>query len=484
MDEPAGRLSLHAWREASYQLPPWVQHRPIFEVYAILDGLAAWQEHSGRHLHQELPPMRRRLLALLHSSFGGDASGWTIDAIEALAAFGYTYPVRIEPDTGAERHFSITMAAANASILLQPPVERCLFCCNADGQGVMLTCMAPKVATVYVSAAEVQPALHYSRRCCKCGRGYYYDKYVERMVAAPDAADAGAGDEPERIGRRHVFYPGLRRFTMAKGGHFALDTAYAHDCVISLGRNHNSCTAQADMMGLTAFRRSTEAGVSSTSPLGADVFREIIGILAVCKARQGGVPGPYFWLAEGGAPYPPVANSQSVAIEQRAGDVGHQWLGLQAALHQFNEECWTSGPGFVWSLHRCRSCVQPVDLPSGGQARLYASCLDGVTLGHKSCAARRCTNAMPSGWVRRFCDAHAQMEEICAVISCQRPCQPAPRGSRACTEHGGVDQAFQREKAKGGYMARAAQNREERAAGGADAVLLRQNPHKFKQSYT
>jgi CxC6 like cysteine cluster associated with KDZ transposases len=207
------------------------------------------------------------------------------------------------------------------------------------------------------------------------------------------------------------------------------------------------------MLELSGFRRSVEAAAAGCRPVSPEIFRQIIAILAVCKAQQGVAP-PYFWLAEGTAAYPPALEEQYTVIMQLKGDHGHDWLGLLTLLALLNAGFWYTGSGAVWLRHRCDCCLQSCNV--GGElgiVQVWAGCIDGVTLGHRCCAVEGCTVNMPSGWIARHCSVHAHLRSVCAVKSCSAVCD-ADAGEHTCTEHRAVEQAYNRQKDKGGYMAR------------------------------
>jgi CxC6 like cysteine cluster associated with KDZ transposases len=65
---------------------------------------------------------------------------------------------------------------------------------------------------------------------------------------------------------------------------------------------------------------------------------------------------------------------------------------------------------------------------------------DRITLGHVCCGVFRCTRPLIKN-SDRFCPAHGNMNNICAIIDCQ---QPARRGSKTCTlpEHQAMEQKY------------------------------------------
>jgi CxC5 like cysteine cluster associated with KDZ transposases len=239
-------------------LPLAVRNLPVAEIVLVMEGLASWGVHSRRHPCHEQTTLQTRLLDLVRVGMGGADRGWTIEAVAVVAELAVQFPLRCKPELPPERHFSQVMAQQSACIILEPPVDCCTRCERADGPGYYaLRVMPPKITTLVLSSESVVPALHFSKKCQKCGTRYTYDRMIEQVrdhTAAElqqwidddtedddsdthdVAAVAGAG-LPPRVGRQHCFYPGLREFSLSKSGRFGLSTSYAHDAAISMGRN-------------------------------------------------------------------------------------------------------------------------------------------------------------------------------------------------------------------------------------------------------
>jgi CxC6 like cysteine cluster associated with KDZ transposases len=217
-----------------------------------------------------------------------------------------------------------------------------------------------------------------------------------------------------------------------------------------------SCSAQSMLLESGAFRRSVELALAGvTDSISGEGLRQIIAIFAVCKAEQGTtIP---FWLADGLAPYPDVPSPCVTCIPQERGDTTHDWQGVKLLLRKLNDGFWSSGPGYLWSRHRCSSCLQTAVI-NGSTVAVYASCLDGVTPGHCCCSVPGCTVDMASGWDKRYRELHANRELLCAINGCEALAESTDSAEgcakSTCPDHWFIEFAYNRQREKGGFMAR------------------------------
>jgi hypothetical protein len=228
----------------------------------------------GRHPADETKQMKGYLYRIVSKCMGGAAKGWTTVTVEAIADLSKNYPVLCED---AKQQFFTLMAPESACVLLAPPHDLCTSCKHGKGH-YKLRLRKPKCCTLYLSSQLALPALHFSKTCRKCNRRFYYDKEMKQhwVRAAPDEAaeereeeecaredtelaeeDEVPSDEEERAvedddddddddnaepadpswrGRFHLYYPGLREYSLTKSGRYGITTTMAHDMVISLSK--------------------------------------------------------------------------------------------------------------------------------------------------------------------------------------------------------------------------------------------------------
>ena len=217
------------------------------------------------------------------------------------------------------------------------------------------------------------------------------------------------------------------------------------------------------MANLRGVRCSLPCLVVGVPGLSAEKMREIAAIESVITGEQlfgaatAAVPADHqqnMWLGEGTEAYPavPVPLQRVVGIQMDRGDTGHEWQGLLEALREQNSVFWTTGPGARYKWHRCTKCQKAI-IVNGLTKYIRALCLDGITLGNRCCSIEGCGEPMPVGWHHRFCLLHEDQQHVCAINVCKAAVDAAA-GHRTCEEHRRVQEAYDRQKDKGGYMAR------------------------------
>jgi hypothetical protein len=255
-------LALDSLKDSCSELPG--EH-----VLTVMAGMGAWQAQLGRHPADETKQMKGYLYRIVSKCMGGAAAGWTSVAVEEISNLSKNYPVLCED---AKQQFFTLMAPESACVLLTPPHDLCTSCKHSKGH-YKLRLRKPKSCTLYLSSECALPALHFSKTCRKCNRRYYYDKEMkqhwvragtdevaeeeeeeeaeecaqdeevasdeERALEDDDSDDDDDNAEPADPswrGRFHMYYPGLRQYSLTKSGRYGISTAMAHDMVISISK--------------------------------------------------------------------------------------------------------------------------------------------------------------------------------------------------------------------------------------------------------
>ncbi|TCD66467.1 hypothetical protein EIP91_001347 [Steccherinum ochraceum] len=86
--------------------------------------------------------------------------------------------------------------------------------------------------------------------------------------------------------------------------------------------------------------------------------------------------------------------------------------------------------GYPELLHYCNRCTRIMTDENGGQYKVSAMVIDGVTMGHACCAEFNCKEPLQKQ-NDRFCKTHSHLNSICSIFGCTKT---VLKGSRACSD--------------------------------------------------